>query len=632
MKRIWLTIHLLRNLVSLVVLIFLCATTYWIYAPTIPLFFEGDDFQVLWHIRNPVPFWQKPFVGWPMPIAGRFGYIQAWYEAAVSYFAGNNNFVVLNSFGIAFRMLVILSIFYCAYSLSKNRIVALLCAFTFTCMATGIESTYFVFHHGVLIFMMLVFVGIGVALRSFESEPLSKKRLVVGMGLLVTASYVYTIRMAGLVVLPLWFFIYSFVSPSSSLARFSRMKILLVGVVSTLILFILIYALVPGIATVSKNLPISVAAMTRSEHNMFGVYSEAFLVSVGTMLSPPPVTDYFLSGGFVKRKILFAGALPVFFSVLFVVYNIYRKYRDRAFIHSGALVLQGLTALVSTVWFIFLYALHSGHVQYLMFPRYRFIAASGVCVILSVLAFGLFQFKYTARIAALSLIGLSGALIFYVPNWLFGADIVSPTASRYFAVSSGFMALMLGSNVYLVTALVWHLFDTHYFYYIMKSIAVLSIFLIGYLYSYYLYFHLLSTHERIQEQAHYRNAERSLRSWRILQANVDSHTKPLFVVIQPLGDLTDVKRLFFGRNGIALALDLPYTNELPYFTTSFRELSVLHCKLERQHVAVPEHNVYAFTYDLPTGLHPQIAEGRVVLGTWSDYCRTRVAGTERTGL
>jgi hypothetical protein len=175
-------------------------------------------------------------------------------------------------------------------------------------------------------------------------------------------------------------------------------------------------------------------------------------------------------------------------------------------------------------------------------------------------------------------------------------------------------------------AIIWSLTLKQHVHSLIKVLAICVFFVTTSAFISFLHFHFLNVQKLVKDQIHYRNSEVILNSWKVLNTHVTKRDQLILVTIVPLGDLTDVKRLFFGRNGLAYALDLPFTNELPYLTTSIQDLHSVRCELERHRITINPEQVYTFVYDVKSGLQPKIVEGRALFPSWNDYCSLGIPG------
>lgn len=587
----WLQIHFS----TLVFWLLLTSITFYLYAPIIPLFFEGDDFLVLWYIQNPVPFLLKPFIGWHLPIAGRFGYGQAWYASAVFSAVGMNP-AVFNVFGIIIRSIASIAIYLFVYNYAKRRVLAGLCAFVFVVLSTGIEGTAFAFHHFHLLFGSMVLAGLWYLLKAVRDG--SWKWFFVALTILYLAGFLYTIRLGGLIAIPLAVLLYGWVVLKRPLISFGW------GILCTFLLFGLIYATVPGISSVSGNLRQSVLNLLLQPGMYSLPYFESFFRSWAQILYPPHLIDlvkismlrqviWILLGGV---GLMGAAEVVGYLQVRNIFYASLWKIFLRWIPIFLILILIG-TLLVSRMIGVQLYST-------LSYLKLVVLGYSGVCLLVYT---SILMSYFNRKLGALAMISLLFAFTFYIPNWLFEPQFIAPTTGRYFTISSIFLAIMIGTIFYVL------IFELRRYSFLLSGFSV--ILLVGYLIA-----HLLHLQSYVFGQTKYRNPEKTKAAWSVMRSTADFTVYPRVVMIWAEGDIADMAKMFHTYASFMLASGSTYSDRVPQQAISYEQAMNMVCLWRTQGLDVGSETIYLYRFTKQWTLIPEFSKNEEVYGTWKYYC------------
>ncbi|MDQ3098172.1 MAG: hypothetical protein M3Q44_00290 [bacterium] len=598
-----------RNVFLLFFLTLLGIITYYLYSAILPLFFEGDDFVVLWHIRVPVNFILKPFVGWDIPIAGRYSYGQAWYESALYSFWGLNPYPY-NLSGILIRIVTIVSLFFCTWKMTRNITIAMLASLLFTVLSTGIESTYYVFHHMHFIFISLVLVGLSSLFSYFETGL--RRNWVWAFIYLFVASYLYTIRVAGLILIPIW----SAIRIAAVSHPQLRKKYIAIGLITMVLLFVLITFAVKDVAYVSTKIRTNLIMILVSKNDEFISHFQPFIVSVGRLIYPLSLLDLITLQSY--RSVLLLGLA---FSAGIVAYELLDRYLGRYSQKPPVLITISkiLVLLCGTVWVGLFAYLEMIDYSYFFNLSHMIVASLGFFTVLTLLYIGLCEFRRFQYIASTLLICATAMVMFYVPNWLFMPMSYSNTESRYFSSSSVFLVIAMSCCFYLITHSLISLLHSPINAYFKPFVAAVGVICVTGIISYY-YFHYIQLKTAIADQTEFRDTDKILRNWKVVAEKVAFEKPPTIIFLWTRTDIVRVMKMFFDKETFGLVGNLPFGHELPQYAESMTEAANFICEYEESGKKFDPNQFYEFELDKNDIIIPRIEDGRKRLETWKDYC------------
>ncbi len=590
--------------------------TFFIYLPTITNFPEGDDFLFLWHIRVPVSFMQIPFDHWDQPMAGRYGYGQAWYGAALYRIFGFEPYV-FNFFGIILKIIALISVYIFARRLTKNETIALISALVFALISNGINGAISFCLQFALLFLANFLISSSLFLEGLKEKKIGKT--ILASLLLLIGNYLYTIRAIGIVLLPLWVIL-----------RFKELnstKLKLISLIISISIVLLSVLMVANFIPDAKNFTTQTLiagsqGVLKSVQQGNYEYIRSLLVSISFMPLPQnfySVINQLFDAGNATQHYLKIGA-SFTWTLLFIMF-IFPLYLLKS-INKYQL---GISFFSGIVWnLILLYFVKAGVT--LFYPSEVVVVTLGVDIFLIGIILGLIYLKIKPRIGATLLSSISAALLFYIPNWLHAPDSISITEHRYHTVSSGFVAIFLAILIYLIFKQTLSLFQKKRIglgnFYIFFAVIFTATVLI---------FHFKTLNQIISEHHMIRRADIILSHWNFVKSKVDFNRKPLIVVVWISEDIFKVKREFFKDETLALIGNLPWdyklTEKVKLFN-SHEESQKAICDFKRNGISFDYNNYYEFRLTADRNIIDWSDKGREQLKTWKDYCQDKVKGIE----
>lgn len=599
-----------RTLFTLVFLLFLSFLTYYLYSPILGLFFEGDDLIVLWHLRNPVSFVLKPFLNWSIPIAGRYSYGQIWYESLL-YNIWHLNSFYYNLSGLIIRIFTIIVIYFTSRKITKNTLIAVMSAVLFTFLSTGIESTYYVFHHVHFVFLSFVLIGFSYIFEYFESGKFWP--WISSLLFLFIAGYLYTIRVAGLILLP----IYSLIRILAVSTGRRKIKYITMSVFTTILLFLLIFLTVKDVRNVSSAIRDNLLLIFYSKNGEFLLFIQPFLVSLGRMIFPTPFTNA-ITVPLYRTVLIFS----VIVTVCLPVYEIIRffgyKYVDRSF-YKG-LIFKLILFCLGVLWILVFGYLKIINYSYFYTNHSFLLATIGFYTILICFYVGISNFYTHPKIASLLLISILTLLGFYIPNWLFAPTVYSNTESRYFSSSSVFLSLGFSCLAYLVISTFRNFLESPVLS-IFKPVVFCFNLIIIFGLVFFVYIHFEGVKSAVFEQTKFRNTEKILNNWNTVRSNVNFEKHPVVIFLWTRTDIVRIMKMFFGKETFGLVGDLPFEHELPVSVINYEEAASFICEYERSGNVFDYQNYYEFELDKDDVIVSRLDDGRRRLKSWRNYCQ-----------
>lgn len=583
--------------------------TLFFYLPTLNLFVGGDDLLLLWHIQVPVNFFQIPFTGWEEPIAGRFGYGQAWY-AAILYKLFGFQTPIFNLAGIFLRIIAIVSVYKFSATLTKKQSLSLMAAILFAFNTTGIMSNFNFHIHFALALIAFLFFGLSYIFKSYENQSL--KTWLIGLAISILGIFLYLIRSFGIILLPVWtIFRYSLLPQKTK--NYCLLGSLIIVALSTSLVWIL-----PGAKDLASSHSIS-----GIEHIIKEVLSgkseplRAFFVSMGFSVLPSSLYYALAQTLSVDNSIgrfLFPWSILIWTLIygIFVLPLIQRKKLGKLF-----LLLAGLGYLSGIIWSKFLLVLLNNNFQ--IFQGREVVAvALGIDILLLMLFLGLLYLFIEAKIGSTLLICASAIPIFYFPNWIHDPTHVSDSSFRYLTLTSGFVAIGLACLIYILYL------HRNYF------ISVGSIFqgriyfiVAALIFLFILNANVQQTSAVMTEEINTRQPKIFLSNWDFVRSNVNFQKTPLIVLIWTDGDIFNVMMEFFRHQGLALISQRPWKAQLPnemrlYY--NFKDSMDQICGWRAKGIIFNPGNLYLFKLNKDLTMETQFEEGREKLKTWDKYC------------
>lgn len=596
-------------------LLLIVILTFFIYLPTITNFVEGDDFLFLWHIRVPINFVQIPFTSWDQPMAGRYGFGQAWYGAALYKIFGVEP-IVFNFLGIVLKIIALISVYIFAKKLTKNEIIASISALVFALISTGVNGKISFCLHFALLFLANFLISSSLFLEGFAEKKIRK--IILASLLLLIGNYLYTIRAIGIVLLPLWVILRFKVLDSIRLKLLS----LITSIIIVLLSVLMVAKFIPDAKNYATQTLIEGSqGVLKSVQQGNYEYIRSLLVSISLM--PLPIKfDLAFNQLFDARTVqnyLKVGT-PLAWTLLFLMF-IFPLYLRKS-INKYQL---GISFVSGIIWnLILLYFTYNGVI--LFYGSEVVVITLGIYLFLIGIILGLIYLNSRPRIGATLLSSISAALLFYIPNWLHDPITISTTQHRYFTVSSGFVAIFLSILIYLIFKQALSLFQNE------KSVLrVVYLFLAIFFTATILIFHFKTLNQIISEHHIRRQSDVILSHWNFVKSKVDFNRKPLIVVVWTSEDILNVKQEFFKDETLGLIGDLPWDYKLTDYVKLFNsheESQKAICDWKYNGINFDYNNFYEFRLTADRKLIDWSDKGREQLKTWGNFCRDKVKGIE----
>lgn len=598
------------------ILFLIVILTFFIYQPIITYFPEGDDFLFLWHIRVPVSFAQLPFIGWELPMAGRYGYGQAWYGAALYRLFGFEP-SVFNFFGIVIKIIALISVYIFTKKLTGSEKIALISALVFTLISTGVNGEINFFLHFSLLFLANFLISSSLLLEGLAQKRIGK--IFIASLLLLVGNYLYTIRAIGIALLPLWVIL--------RLKTFNSTKLKLLSLVTSIVLVsisaIMVTKLIPAANSLAtQNLIDGSKSVIKSVQQGNYQYIHSLLLSISMMILPENlyivINQLFRAGTFIQYYLQFWSPLIWFLLVLIFIYPLY-------LLKSINKYLLGISFITGISWNLFvLYAINKG---FILFYRGEVVAITlGIYLFLIGIILGFMYLKILPKIGSAILISISAAFLFYIPNWLHDPITVSYNEHRYQTISAGFIAIFLAILIYLVFKQALKLLQNKKSrlrkVYLLFAIIFTAIILIP---------HFKTLRRSIAENHIIRRPDIILNHWNVVKSRVDFNKRPFIVVVWTSGDIFDVKREFFKDETLGLIGNLPWdyklTDNIKLFN-SHEESQQTICNWKQNGINFDYNNYYEFRLTANRELVDLSDRGRKQLKTWANYCQDKIKGIE----
>lgn len=597
-------------------LILIVILTFLIYLPTLANFPEGDDFLFLWHIRVPVNFLRIPFENWDQPMAGRYGYGQAWYGAVLYKIFGFEPYV-FNFFGIVLKIIALISVYIFAKKLTKNEVIALISALIFALISTGVNNQLSFCLHFAIIFLANFLISSSLFLEGFAEKKIGK--IILSALLLLAGNYLYTIRAFGIVLLPLWVILQLKVLNTKKL----RFIALISSVGLVLISILEVTKFIPDANGFTKQTLVEGSlSVLRSTQQGYYEYLRSLMVSISLMPLPEnfySVINQLFNAGYATQHYLKVGASFIW-TLLFLMFIL-----PLYLLKSINKYQLGISFISGIVWnLILLYFTKKGVT--LFYPGEVVAITVGIYIFLIGVILGLIYLKSKPRIGAMLLSSISAALIFYIPNWLHDPITISITEHRYHTISSGFVAIFLSILIYLIFSQTLSLLQNRKF-----MLSIFCLFFAIIFTAIILIFHFQSLNHTISEHHTRRQSDIILSHWNFVKSRIDFNRKPLIVVVWTSEDILNVKQEFFKDETLALIGNLPWDDkfsETVKLFNSHEESQKAICDWKHNGVNFDYNNFYEFRLTADRKIIDWSDKGREQLKTWKNYCRDKVKGIE----
>lgn len=591
-----------------VLLFLICLLTLLLYLPTLSYYPEGDDFLFLWHIRVPVNFLQIPFYGWEEPVAGRFGYGQAWYGAAVAKIFGSQPYI-FNLFGIFFKIVALLAVYTFAKKLTKNKYIPLISAFLFAILSTGANGEISLFLHFSLIFMAIFLYGTALFTEGLETKNFLK--VIIGSTLLLLGNYLYIIRGAGIVLLPFLIFLRNIpIKSKSKLIYFICLAILVV-----LLSAVVVTKLIPGADNYASitliNNSVSIFNSTRDGHYE---YLRAGLLSIGLMLFNRDFYNLFdqLFQAANNLKLYLLIWSPLIWTLLYALF-VFPLYCLKRVSNINLLLGYG----AGICWNLLLRLLY--HERVVLFIGGEVVSATiGIEIVLLMIILGLFYLKFKPELGSTLIAVIATAIFFYIPNWLHDPIIASATESRYFTVSSGFVAIGLSILIYILFSQLAILKQVHRFKLMSGFLAASSLISLLIVFTHWNYLNNI-----IFQNGIIRNSTIISSHWNFVKSRVNFTKRPLIVNVWADAQIDSAKREFFRHQSLGLIGNIPWDYQLTdtvrlYYSMEDAVQAI--CGWKNHGIAFNPENLYEFKLTADRKIVDRSKEGRNKLNSWKDYC------------
>lgn len=596
-------------------LLILLLVTFIYYLPALSIFIQGDDFSLLWHIQIPVNFFLMPFTGWDLPIAGRYGYGEAWYAFALFKLFGLQ-IPIFNLTGIFIKLIVIVSVYVFSMMLTKIKTLSLIAAILFAFTPIGVDSTFSFFLHfssGLAAFFLF---GSSLMFKSFENKSL--KIWLIGASIILIGAFLMLPRAFGIVLLPLWMILRYNLIPKKL-----RIYSILGSIIILAFLAILVWA-VPG----GKDLAFS--------HTLTGfgsIFQEAisgnhepvraFFVSLGFSLLPSSIYysfSHFLISNFFKvsdwlnpaiKSFLFPWSI-VLWTALYGTFMlpIIKKRKSIS-------LLDILGYLSGILWSILILILFTNNYP-IFYGKEIVTVVLGMDIFFLMTFLGLQYLSIDAKIGSTLLICVVSIITFYFPTWIHDPTSISYSEHRYQTVSAGFVAIGFACLIYILYL------HGKYFLSIKNNVKgklLLAIAVLVFLYI--LNTNIQQTQTVMEKEVKTRQSKIFLSNWDFVRSNVNFQKTPLIVIIWTDGDIFDIKREFFHDEGLALISQRPWNAELPSqlkLNFNFKDSMDEICEWKTNGIIFNPSNLYLFKMNKAFKMEAQFEAGRKKLKTWDKYC------------
>lgn len=597
-------------------LIFIIVLILLLYLPTLSFSPEGDDFLLLWHIRVPVSFLNVPFYGWEEPVAGRFGYGEAWYATGIFRIFGYQP-EVFNFFGIITKIIASISVYIFTKKTTKNKTLASLSAFIFVFLSTGLNGeTSFALHFS-LLFLSIFLISSALFLEGIELKNF--KNTVLGSIFLLVGNYLYTIRAFGIILLPVWI-ILRFKLLDSVKQKFIS---LIISIIIVLLSVLMVAKFIPGASSyASKTLLENSQTVFKNVQNGNYEYIRTILVSISFMSIPRDfyavVDQIFNAGGstehFLKIGASFIWSL-MFLTFIFPLYllKLINKYQ------------LGISYITGIVWNLILLSFTKKGIP-LFYGGEVTAVTLGLYILLIGIILGLFYYKSKPAIGSTLLGSIAAAVLFYIPNWLHDPVTVSLTEGRYMTVSSGFVAIYLSILIYLAFK------QSIGFGQKKKShFRIIFIFLAVTFTTIILASHFQNLQKYIFDNKDVRRIDIVSAHRNFVKSKVDFSKRPLIVVVWTSADIYNAKREFFRHQSLGLIGDVQWdyklTDQLKLFYSYEESMNAI-CDWRRYGINFDLNNFYEFHLTADRTIIDWSDKGREQLKTWGNFCQDKVKGVE----
>lgn len=607
-------IKLLKN--SYFLLLLICILTFFIYLPTLSNFPEGDDFLFLWHIKVPVSFLQIPFNNWDQPMAGRYGYGQAWYGAALYLIFGFNPYI-FNFFGIMLKITALISVYIFTKKLTKNNTISIISSFMFGLISNGINGVISFCLQFALLFLANFLISSSIFLEGLKEKSI--KKISISSIFLLSGNYLYTIRAIGITLLPLWtiFQLKEFSSTKKKLISL----IISIGIV--LLSVLMVAKVIPDADSfVRQTLIEGTKNVIKSVQDGYYEYVRSLIVSISNMSFPQnfySLINQTFNSSYSTYYYLKTGSILIW-SLLFIMF-IVPHYVFRT-INKLQLCLS---FSIGIIWNLVLFYFTKNGVA-LFYPGEVVTVTLGIHIFLIGLILGLIYFKKNFSISIALLSSISAAILFYIPNWLHDPITISNTEHRYQTISSAFIAIFLSTLIYIIFKQSSYLFQKRKLLFANTSflfaISFTAIILIS---------HFNALNAIISEHHTIRQSSITLKHWNFVKSKVDFNNKPLIVVIWNSEDIFNVKREFFKDETLALIGDLPWDSKLSEkikLFNSHEEAQNMICDWKKNGITFNYNNYYEFRLTSDREIIDWSNTGRKQLETWVNYCQYKIRGVE----
>ena len=560
-----------------------------------------------------------PFTSWDQPMAGRYGYGQAWYGGALYQIFGFEPYI-FNFFGIILKIIALISVYIFAKKLTKNEVVALISALVFSLLSTGVNGAISFCLQFALLFLANFLISSSLLLEGFAEKKIGK--IVLASLFLLSGNYLYTIRAIGIVLLPPWVILW--------FKELYSIKMRLISLATSIVIVLLSVLMVAKFIPDANNYATqTLIAGSQSVVKYVQQGNYEYIRSVLVSISNMPLSQNFYSvvnqlfdAGKDTQHYLKIGA-SLTWTLLFIMF-IFPLYLLKS-INKYNL---GISFISGIVWnLILLYFTIKGFT--LFYPGEVVTVTLGVYIFLIGIILGLIYLKNKPRIGATLLSSISASLLFYIPNWLHDPITISSTEHRYHTVSSGFVAIFLSILIYLIFKQALSLFQKK-----KSGSGTVYLFLAIIFTAIVLIFHYKNLNQIISEHHMRRQSDVILSHWNFVKSKIDFNRKPLIVVVWTSEDILNVKQEFFKDETLALIGNLPWDNKLTdkvKLFNSHEESQNAICGFKQNGINFDYNNYYEFRLTADREIIDWSDKGRKQLKTWGNFCQDKVKGIE-TGV
>lgn len=601
--------------ITIVALLLLLLSGLIFYLPALRIFIQGDDFLLLWNIQIPVSIFLMPFTGWTLPIAGRYGYGEAWYAFALFKLFGLN-IPIFNLAGIFIKLIVIVSVYTFSMTLTKIKTLSLMAAILVTFITTGVDSTLSLslhFSSGLAAFLLF---GSSLMFKSFENKSI--KTWLIGASIIIIGAFLMLPRAFGIVLLPLWtIFRYNLIPKTL------RVHSILGSLTPLVILAILVWIVPGGKDLAFSNTVTGFGQIIQQTFSGIDEIPRAFFVSLGFSLLPSSVYfsfAQFLGTNFFKMSDLSNSAISsllfpwsiLLWTALYALFilPLIQKRKSISF-------LDVLGYLSGTLWSILLFILFINN-HPIFYGREVVATVLGMDILFLMIFLGLQYLFIETKIGSMLLICAISIPTFYFPTWIHDPLHVSDSSFRYLTLSSPFVAIGLACLIYILYL------HGKYFLSIRKIIKGQFLIITAVLiFTYILITNIQQTSTVMAQEIKNRQPQVFLSNWDFVRSKVDFGKTPLIVIIWTDGDIFDIKREFFKDEGLALISQRPWDAKLPTqakLNFNFKDSMEQICNWKTNGIIFNPSNLYLFKMNKNLTMETQFEEGRKKLETWDKYC------------